>query len=171
VCRLLRVALVGLAIALAPRAGQAQDLIHEPAVPLDQSSVQLVVDSRQPLGQVGTLDDGPSYRLRGWAVDRQASGGPGIRQIVAYLDGPADRGRLLGWARYGLSRPDVGTVFNDPALARCGFELTWPAAELPLQTEPVRAYTLYLYLDTGRGWVLARLPVALALTADSTTEN
>ncbi|HZR99181.1 MAG TPA: hypothetical protein VFE37_10765 [Chloroflexota bacterium] len=170
-CRLPLLALAALALALVSRTGQAQDLIHGPVTPLDQSSVQLAVDSRQPLGQVGTADGSPGYRLRGWAADLQALDGPGIRQIVAYLDGPSDRGRLLGWASYGLPRPDVGTVFNDPALARCGFELTWPVADLPLQTEPVRAYTLYLYLDTVHGWVLARLPVSLALTADSTPGN
>jgi hypothetical protein len=169
--RLLLVALLGCAIALTPRAGQAQDLIRGPVTPLDQSSVQMAVDSRLPLGQVGDPDAGPSYRLRGWAVDLAALDGPGIRQMVAYLDAPADRGRLLGWARYGLPRPDVGTVFNDPALTRCGFELTWPADALPLQFEPVRAHTLYVYLDTARGWVLALLPVALTLTADGTPEN
>ena len=169
--RLLLAALVALALALTPRTSHAQDLIRGAVIPLDQSSVQLAVDSRQPLGQVGVPDTGPSYRLRGWAVDLGVLGGPGIRQIVAYLDGPSDRGRLLGWARYGLPRPDVGTAFNDPALSRCGFELTWPVADLPLQTEPVHAYTLYLYLDTSRGWVLARLPIALALTVDSTPEN
>jgi hypothetical protein len=171
VLRLLLAALVTIAVASAPRASQAQNLIRGPVTPLEQSSVQLAVDSRQPLGQVGDPVAGPSYRLRGWAVDLQALGGPGIRQIVAYLDGPSDRGRLLGWARYGLPRPDVGTVFNDPALARCGFELTWPVAELPVQFEPVRSYTLYLYFDTTGGWVLARVPVALALTADSSLED
>jgi hypothetical protein len=35
----------------------------------------------------------------------------------------------------------------------------------------VRAHTLYVYLDTARGWVLALLPVALTLTADGTPEN
>jgi hypothetical protein len=159
--------LIVLAGAAAPAASQAQDLIRGPVTALDQSGVQLAVDSRQPLGQVGDPVAGPSYRLRGWAVDVQAAGGPGIRQMVAYLDGPSDRGRLLGWARYGLPRPDVGTVFNDPGLTRCGFELSWAVADLPLQVEPVRAYTLYLYLDTGRGWVLARVPVSLTLTADS----
>jgi hypothetical protein len=167
----LRAVLVLLAAAVAAPASQAQDLIRGPVTPLDQSTVQLAVDSRQPLGQVGDPAHGPSYRLRGWALDVQPGSGPGIRQMVAYLDAPADRGRLLGWARYGLPRPDVGTAFNNPALARCGFELTWPVADLPLQIEPVRTYTLYLYVDTGGEWVLARVPVALALTADSTPED
>jgi hypothetical protein len=58
--RLLLVALLGCAIALTPRAGQAQDLIRGPVTPLDQSSVQMAVDSRLPLGQVGDPDAGPS---------------------------------------------------------------------------------------------------------------
>jgi hypothetical protein len=171
VTRRLLVTLLALAVGLFPAASQAQDLIRGPVIPLDQSSVQLVVDSRQPLGQVGAGDAGPRYRLRGWAVDLGALDGPGIRQIVAYLDGPSDRGRLLGWARYGLPRPDVGTVFNDPSLTRCGFELSWPVADLPLQTEPVHAYTLYVYVDTANGWVAATLPVMLALTAEGTPGN
>ena len=52
----------------------------------------------------------------------------------------------------------MATAFNDPALMRCGFELTWPVAELPLQIEPVHQYTLYLYLDTTGGWVLGPRP-------------
>jgi len=171
VYRRLLITLLALTAGFAPAAGQAQDVIRGPVIPLDQSSVQLVVDSRQPLGQVGAGEAGPSYRLRGWAVDLRALDGPGIRQIIAYLDGPSNRGRLLGWARYGLPRPDVGTVFNDPSLARSGFELSWPVADLPLQTEPVHAYTLYVYLDTATGWVAATLPVTLALAADGTPEN
>jgi hypothetical protein len=156
-----------LLLAALPPAAWGQDVIRGEVIPLDQSSVQIAVDSRQPLGQVGDATSGPSYRLRGWAVDRQATGGPGIRQIVAYLDGPSGRGRLLGWARYGLARPDVATVFNDPARTPCGFELTWPVENMPLQIEPVHQYTVYLYVDTASGWVLARVPVALAVWTDS----
>ncbi|HLH21770.1 MAG TPA: hypothetical protein VK066_04570 [Chloroflexota bacterium] len=169
--RLLLAAVLLLVLGRWPCPVAAQDLIRGPVTPLDQSSVQLAVDSRQPLGQVGEPDGSASYRLRGWAADLSNPGGPGIRQIVAYLDGPSDRGRLLGWARVGLARPDVATVFNDPGLTRCGFELTWPVTEVPPQSEPVHTYMIYLYLDTERGWVGARLPVALTLAADSTPET
>ena len=159
-------ALVVVLVAVPARPARAQDLIRGEVTPLDRSAVQLVVDSRQPLGQIGDPEAGPSYRLRGWAADRHAPSGPGIRQLVAYLDGPSGHGRLLGWARYGLARPDVALAYNDPALAPCGFELTWRVADLPSQVEPIRSYTLYVYLDTAAGWVLAQVPVALALWAD-----
>ncbi len=165
--RLLLAGLALLATAGWPPAARAQDLIRGTVTPLEQSSVQIVVDSPQPLDQITDSPDSTSYRLRGWAVDLHALGGTGVRQIVAYLDGPSASGRLLGWARYGLPRPDVAQAFNAPALAPSGFELSWPVEAIPLQGEPVHQYTLYLYLDTVDGWVLARVPVALATWADS----
>ncbi len=159
------VALLALAAAAAP-AG-AQDLIHGDVQPLASTTIQVVIDTAQPLRQLSDSGSGPYYRLSGWAADVRATTPPGVRQIVAYLDGPSGRGHLLGWARYGLPRPDVGSALNDPAATPCGFELVWHAADLPLQTEPVRQTTLYLYLDTGQGWVLARLPLAISIWADS----
>jgi len=161
VCCLVLVALAS----LAPPA-RAQDVIRGQVRPLADTTVQVALDSVQPLRQLSDSGSGDFYRLAGWAADVQAATPPGVRQIVAYLDGPAGRGRLLGWARYGLPRPDVGSAFNNPAVAPSGFELVWRVADLPLQTEPVRQATLYLYLDTAQGWVLARLPLAISIWAD-----
>lgn len=48
-----------------------------------------------------------------------------IGRVLVYLDGPPGSGTLLGSARYGLSRRDVGSYFgNVSALERVGFELT-----------------------------------------------
>jgi hypothetical protein len=145
----------------------AQDLIRGPAQPLVDSSVQLVVDSRQPVGQTGSGPDGAVYRVTGWATDVREPNGTGIAQILAYLDGPSSRGRLLGWARQGLPRPDVAIALNNPAAARSGFELAWRVADMPLQVEPVRQYTLFLYVEGTQGWVLAEVSVQLATWPDS----
>jgi hypothetical protein len=149
-----------------PRFAHAQDLIRGNVRPLAETSLQLVVDSRQPLGQLSDSLRGPFYRISGWAADVQATSGTGVQQLVVFLDGPSDRGRLLGWARYGLPRPDVATALNNPGASASGFELVWPVADMPLQIEPVRQSTLYIYADTEQGWVLARVPVALAMWAD-----
>ena len=159
--------LLGASAAVGPRAVRAQDLVRGTVKPLAESTVQVVVDTRQPLGQIGDPTRGPSYRIAGWAADLAVQDGPGVRQIVVFLNGPSGAGRLLGWARTGLARPDVAAALNAPALERSGFEFTWAVADLPLQAEPIREHVLYVYLDTAGGWVLARVPVAVATWADS----
>ena len=151
-----------------PRApAAAQGLVRGDVRPLAETTVQLVVETPQPLGQRHDGGPGPFYRLSGWATDVQAATGTGIRQLVAYLDGPSGQGHLLGWARHGLPRPDVATALNSPGATGSGFELVWRAADMPLQTEPVRQYVLYVYADIGEAWALARVPVAIATWADS----
>jgi hypothetical protein len=144
----------------------AQDLIHEPVRPLSETSLQVVLDTPQPLRQLNDNALGSYYRLTGWAADVAGTGSTGVRQVVAFADGPSGRGRLLGWARYGLPRPDVATALNNPAAMACGFELLWRVADQPLQSDAVRPVALYLYLDTPQGWVLARLPLAVSIWAD-----
>ena len=149
-----------------PRPALAQDIIRGDIKPLAESSVQLVVDSQQPLGQLIDSAARPFYRLTGWAADVQSSSGTGVRQLVAFLNGPSGRGQLLGWARYGLPRPDVATALNNPAATASGFELVWQVADMPLQVDPVGQSTLYIYAQTDQGWVVTRVPVALSMWAD-----
>jgi hypothetical protein len=160
------ISVLGGALLTAPPAA-AQDIIRGDVRPLAESAVHLVVESHQPLGQVGDSLRGPSYRNTGWAADLSAGDSAGVRQIVGFLNGPSGSGRLLGWARYGLPRPDVGTALNAPGATPSGFELVWRVADMPLQVEPVRDHTLYLYLETADGWVVARVPIAVATWADS----
>jgi hypothetical protein len=141
---------------------RAQDLIRSAAQPIAESTVQLVIDSRQPVGQTGSGTDAAVYRVSGWASDVRDLNGTGIAQILAYLDGPSSRGRLLGWARHGLARPDVAVALNNPAAARSGFELSWRVADMPPQVQPVHQYTLFLYVESSQGWVVAQVPVLLA---------
>jgi hypothetical protein len=159
--------LLALGVVWAPRDAAAQDIVRGTVKPLAESSVQVVVDTRQPLGQIGDSTRGPTYRITGWAADLGVPDNPGVRQMVVFLNGPSGSGRLLGWARIGLPRPDVATALNAPAVGRAGFEFIWAVADMPLQTEPVREHTLYVYLETAGGWVLARVPVAVATWADS----
>ena len=133
---------------------------------MGETSLQVVLDTPQPLRQLNDNALGSYYRLTGWAADVAGSGSTGVRQVVAFADGPSGRGRLLGWARYGLARPDVATALNNPAATACGFELLWRAADQPLQSDAVRPVALYLYLDTPQGWVLARLPLTVSIWAD-----
>ena len=130
-------ALLGLLLC-APAVAGGQDLIRGEVRPIAETSVHLAVDSPQPLGQLSDSSGAAFYRLAGWAADLQSTSGTGIRQIVAYLDGPAGRGRLLGWARYGLPRPDVASALNNPAASASGFELLWRVVDVPLQVVVVR---------------------------------
>ena len=145
----------------------AQDIIRGNVRPLADSGVQLVIDSRQPLGQIGDSQREPAYHISGWAADLRGRDGPGVRQIVGFLNGPSGSGRLLGWARLGLPRPDVAIAFNAPALTPAGFELAWRVADMPIQVEPIREHTLFLYLEVGDGWVVARVPIQVATWTDS----
>lgn len=149
--------------------GTAQDLIGSGVRPIAETTVQLVVDSPQPLSQRSDAAGGPFYQLVGWAADVRATRGTGVRQIVAYLNGPAGRGQLLGWARTGLPRADVGTALNNPATNASGFDLRWRVADLPIQAEIVREYPLYLYAQTDESWVEVRLPIRLATWANGST--
>ena len=109
----------GLTMLLASATGavRAQDVIHGDVRPIAQTSVRLVVDSPQPIGQLNDAAIGATYRLTGWVADLRARSGTGVRQLVVFLNGPSGEGRLLGWARSGLPRPDVGIVYNNPDLA------------------------------------------------------
>jgi hypothetical protein len=163
----LRAAFTLTLLAVLGKPATAQDLIHDPVRPVSDTSLQVVLDSPQPLRQLNDNALGPYYRLTGWAADVAGSASTGVRQVVAFADGPSGRGRLLGWARYGLPRPDVATALNNPAATASGFELVWRVADLPLQSETVRQIALYIYLDTPQGWVLARAPLAVSIWADS----
>jgi hypothetical protein len=163
----IRLLAIACAVGLRADPADAQDIIRGNVRPIADSGVQLVVDSRQPLGQVGDAQRDPAYRISGWAADLRGREGPGVRQRVAFLNGPSGSGRLLGWARLGLPRPDVATVFNAPALTPAGFELAWRVADMPIQVELIREHMLYLYLEVGDGWVVTQVPVQVATWADS----
>jgi hypothetical protein len=140
---------------------RAQDLVHAAVRPIAESTVQIVVDNRQPVGQQTDATRGAYYRIAGWAADIRAGSGA-IRQILVYLGGPSERGRLLGWARPGAARPDVAQALGNPGALNSGFELRWPVAETPLQTEAVKQYALFFYVETDEGWYVAEIPILLA---------
>jgi hypothetical protein len=56
------------------------------------------------------------FTLSGWAVDTVAPTGTGINAIAVWAyptTGAAPA--FVGFATYGASRPDIGTLFGDPA--------------------------------------------------------
>jgi hypothetical protein len=144
-----------------PGTVRAQDLVHAEVRPIAESTVQVAIDSRQPVGQQTDAMRGAFYRIAGWAADIHGGSGA-IRQMLVYLGGPSERGRLLGWARPGASRPDVAQALNNPTALNSGFELRWPVAEMPLQTDAVKQYALFFYVETSEGWYMAEIPILLA---------
>ena len=67
---------------------------------------------------------GSPFSIWGWALDRGAPSGTGVSavQVVAI---PQSGGApiVLGDARLGLPRPDVGTAYGDPRFTPSGYAL------------------------------------------------
>jgi hypothetical protein len=81
----------------------------------------------------------------GWAVDRNAAGSnTGVDRVTVYLDGPPATGTLLGTAKYGLSRPDVGSYFGNARWNNSGWEFIWTPRSLS-----VGPHTLYVDMHSS----------------------
>jgi len=103
------------------------------AEPLRQTSDQVTVVIEEP-------SDGQTVSgevvVRGWAVDRRARDGTGVRDtpggVQVWLDRGAGSatGQLIGDAVYGTERPDVAERFGD-AYRRSGFALPWNSCLVP----------------------------------------
>jgi hypothetical protein len=66
-----------------------------------------------------------SFRVAGWAIDRESVSGPGVDTLHVYAfpvsgGGPAT---FLGVATYGASRPDVAAAFGNSRFTNSGYEL------------------------------------------------
>jgi Big-like domain-containing protein len=64
--------------------------------------------------------------VKGFAVDRNAEDGPDIERVTVYLDG-LDNDKKLGDATYGLDRPDVATLLDEPKYLKSGWTFSWAA--------------------------------------------
>lgn len=64
-----------------------------------------------------------SITLRGWAVDAAANTVAG--GVIVSIDGTMDV-----QAVYGVDRPDVANALKNPAYAKSGFNVTFPASKL-----------------------------------------
>ncbi|MBM2810947.1 MAG: hypothetical protein HW416_1706 [Chloroflexi bacterium] len=67
----------------------------------------------------------PVVQVRGWAANFSSANGTGLDTVHFYLDGPADRGLVLGVGA-PTARPDVARQFGRPDWANAGFVFTTP---------------------------------------------
>jgi hypothetical protein len=117
--------LLALAAAALPTASRA--------APLLQLSEDVMVVVEEPSDGQTVAGD---VVVRGWAIDRRAAGGSGVRTtpggVQVWLDRSAGSatGQLLGDAVYGGDRPDVAQQRGD-AFRRSGFALPWNACLVP----------------------------------------
>jgi hypothetical protein len=91
--------------------------------------------------------------LTGWAIDRgtnaAGSGGPtGIESVSLYLDGPPDKGTLIGSATYGDRRDDLARVCDDVRLATSGWHYAWDVGPVA-----VGEHTLYAVTRSSNGTI------------------
>ena len=85
--------------------------------------------------------DDPDVRVSGWSADFKTADSTGIDRIEIYLNGPAQFGRNLGTAEYGLERQDVADAFNNSSYLRSGYNFYFDPSIL----EPGSINTLYVY--------------------------
>jgi hypothetical protein len=83
--------------------------VSSPAMMLDSPSVNATV--------------GQTVTFSGWAIDRGASSGTGVDQVVVWAYPSGGAPQLLGAATYGIARPDVGALFGSVS-TNSGFQLT-----------------------------------------------
>jgi hypothetical protein len=67
-----------------------------------------------------------TVEVNGWAVDRNGKEGPEIERVTVYLDGVAGENKL-GDATYGLDRPDVAGLLDEPRFSKSGWTFSWSA--------------------------------------------
>jgi hypothetical protein len=81
----------------------------------------MVLDSPSASSTVGH-----TVTFGGWAIDRGASSGTGMDQVVVWAY-PSGGGapQYVGAATYGMARPDIGSLFGGQ-FANSGFRLTAP---------------------------------------------
>ncbi|MCD4669078.1 MAG: DUF5050 domain-containing protein [Actinomycetia bacterium] len=84
-------------------------------------------------------------RIKGWALDTISSDNTGIGKVSIYLDGPADFGRHLGDAGYGIPRSGVVGFFNNGNYLYSGFDMSIENPGL----KPGSKHTLFIYADSS----------------------
>jgi hypothetical protein len=78
---------------------------------------------------IGSYRDGTLYAA-GWSADLED--GVSVKRVMVYVDN-----KLVGQAKLGLERPDVGTFFKNPNWVKSGWEIR---AKIPLNKAK---HTLY----------------------------
>ncbi len=83
------------------------------------SHVAVTPESPPHASQVGS-----SFDVAGWAVDRGAPSGTGVKAIHVWAFPTNGAATFLGVASYGASRPDVATGLGNTQFTNSGFSLT-----------------------------------------------
>lgn len=84
--------------------------------------------------------------ISGWAIDRRATTGTGIDQVVVYANRLPDSGggvgtmAFVGTAEWGLARPDIGNAF--------GAQFVNSGYRLSVNGLPPGSYRLAVYAHT-----------------------
>jgi len=99
----------------------------------------------------------------GWAIDRNATSGTGVDFADLYLDGVAGTGTFLGFATYGLSRPDVAAQYGSQ-FTYSGWSYAWDTSTLPPGSHTLDVYARSAVTDQ---WTL--VTVSVVTTSPSPT--
>lgn len=113
-------------------------------VAAQSGNIELAIEKPAPDAPVSGL-----VEIAGWAVDRTAAQGTGVGSVLIYAGGDASTGTLLGEARYGLNRPDIGDRYGAPRFAASGFSFVWDASARPAGPVPIVAYARTAAGDWG----------------------
>jgi hypothetical protein len=96
--------------------------------------------------------------VRGWIVDRTATGWSGIDDVAVYLGYQDQGGALMNHATLALPRDDVAAALGQPYWAASGFSATFSAAALSTGSN-----LLVVYAHTpDKGWWYKQLQVIVA---------
>jgi hypothetical protein len=95
------------------------------------------------------------FTLSGWAVDAGASSGTGIDAVHVWAfptSGAA--ATLVGVANYGLSRPDIGALYNNSRFTPSGFTFQVTTSNLPAGTYDL---VVFGHSTVTNGFTVARV--------------
>jgi hypothetical protein len=166
-------------------AGQAQAAEGHRGTPSTSSVARDALLSRQATGiaiadarmRLETPSAGAtvsrSFEVSGWAIDPAAPAGTGIDlvQVYAYPNfGSGEAPVSLGFAEYGLARPDVAAQFGSQ-FAASGFAIA--ASNLPAGAYRVIAFAHTVATNAFSAYVFADVSVAAVrtLVVDTPAEN
>jgi len=91
------------------------------------------------LPAVNAVVPSAGFTVGGWAIDLASASGPGVDAVHVYaFPAGSSTARFVGVAEYGVSRPDVGSVFGSSQFNASGFNMR--VAGLPAGTWDIAVY-------------------------------
>jgi hypothetical protein len=100
--------------------------------------------------------------VRGWVVDRTASGWSGVDDVAIYLGLQEQGGTLLAHAQVGVPRPDVAAAFGNSYWANSGFSVSFANSGLSIGPNVL---SIYLHAP-DRGWWYRQVEVRMPQPPD-----